>query len=115
VLALMRKAGYDVELAPNGRAAVDAFERARFDAILMDCQMPEMDGFAATQAIRRLEVASGRQNERVPVIALTANAMKEDRARCIAAGMDDYVSKPIRAAELESVLGRWIKAPVERG
>jgi len=95
---LLSNSGFDCTVAPNGTAAVDAVRREAFDLILMDCQMPEMDGFEATREIRRLEAAGQlpvQQGRRLPIIALTANALKGDRERCIEAGMDDYASKPI--------------------
>jgi signal transduction histidine kinase/DNA-binding response OmpR family regulator len=98
--------GYSIQLVENGRMAVDAYSdnADKYGVILMDVQMPEMDGFSATHAIRRLEISSGR---RVPIIALTANAMGRDRERCLAAGMDDYISKPITQNELRRTLDRW--------
>ncbi len=80
----------------NGREAVEAFNRAAYAAILMDCQMPEMDGYDAAREIRRRE--SGRSH--ILIIALTADAMKDARAKCLAAGMDDYVTKPLRTDKL---------------
>src|SRR5262249_21667624 len=105
-----RKLGHTAGLAENGRAALAAWEREPFDLILMDVQMPELDGFAVTQAIRTTERAT---NAHVPIIALTAHAMKGDRERCLAAGMDAYVSKPIDPGALFAELLRWIK-PGER-
>jgi PAS domain S-box-containing protein len=96
-LGLLGKAGHTVEVVNNGAEAVAALEREAFDLVLMDVQMPEMDGFQATAAVRKSEVASGRH---MPILAMTAYAMKGDRERCLAAGMDGYVSKPIRAREL---------------
>jgi PAS domain S-box-containing protein len=96
-LGLLGKEGHSVVVVGNGTEAVARAEREAFDLILMDVQMPEMDGFQATAAIRRREAASGR---RTPILAMTAYAMKGDRERCLAAGMDGYVSKPIRAREL---------------
>ena len=90
-----------VTVAANGRKALEASSRDMFDLILMDVQMPDMDGFATTAAIRTRESASG---QRVPIIAMTAHAMKGDRERCLSAGMDGYVSKPIRAQELFSAI-----------
>jgi PAS domain S-box-containing protein len=93
---LLEKYGHRVVVANNGREAVEAFERAPFDLILMDVQMPEMSGLEAAAVIRSRESPSGR----IPIIAMTAYAMKGDRERCLEAGMDDYVSKPVRAEEL---------------
>jgi CheY-like chemotaxis protein len=89
---------------------VKALERERFDLVLMDCQMPEMDGFEATRAVRVWEAAQNPPR-RVPIIALTANAVKGDRERCLAAGMDDYLPKPLRPAELDEALERWLGTP----
>jgi two-component system sensor histidine kinase/response regulator len=94
---LLEKRGYAVTVAGDGRAAVAALEKQSFDLVLMDVQMPEMDGFQATAAIRAKEQPGGR---RQPIIAMTAHALKGDQDRCIAAGMDGYVSKPIRTADL---------------
>ena len=99
--SFLKKWGHTVAIAPSGKAALAALEKESFDLILMDVQMPEMDGFATTQAIREKEKAT---HAHIPIIALTAHAMKGDRDRCIAAGMDTYVPKPIRAAELYSVI-----------
>jgi len=110
--AVLKAAGCRVTAAVNGRLAVDAWRSQRFDLVLMDCQMPELDGFDATREIRALEQAGG--GARVPIIALTANAMEGDRERCIAAGMDDYLSKPFKRAELHAALARWVP-PAEAG
>jgi len=106
----VERLGHTVEATVNGRAAVAAWQRGHFDAILMDCQMPEMDGYAATAEIRRLEQEAGA-NGRTPIIALTANAMAGDRQRCLAAGMDDYVAKPLRGDELVAALARVCANP----
>lgn len=97
------KLGFDVETADNGRKAVDAFAHGRFTAILMDLQMPVMNGIDATRAIRKLEQKSGT---RVPIIALTANVMPRDRDDCVAAGMDDFVPKPFQKAALTAALSK---------
>jgi CheY-like chemotaxis protein len=100
---LLEKRGHSVVVAGNGREALTALERESYDVVLMDVQMPEMDGFEATAAIRAREKESGR---RLPIIAMTAYAMKGDRERCLAAGMDGYVSKPLQPRELfEAVEG----------
>jgi CheY-like chemotaxis protein len=94
---LIEKRGHAVTVVSSGREALAALETGSFDAILMDVQMPEMDGFEATAAIRNKEKTTGQH---VPIIAMTAYAMRGDRERCLAAGMDSYVSKPIRPEEL---------------
>ena len=102
---ILAKRGHTVVVTNNGREAVAALERGIFDVVLMDVQMPEMDGLAATAAIRERERSTGRH---VPIVALTAHAMKGDRERCLAAGMDNYVSKPLRADELFETLARLV-------
>jgi two-component system, sensor histidine kinase and response regulator len=101
----LERAGLTVEVAENGRAAVERALASEFDVILMDMQMPEMDGFEATGEIRKREVRTGLH---VPIVALTAHAMKGDRERCLEAGMDGYLSKPIRAQELYELLENYI-------
>jgi PAS domain S-box-containing protein len=102
---LLERLGCRVDTVANGREAVDAMRRARYDLVLMDCQMPELDGYAATREIRRSEASMGRST---PIIALTANAQQGDREQCIAAGMNDYLSKPIRGEALTAVVGTWL-------
>ena len=102
---LLEKLGYRAVLVDNGLKAVAALKAEPFDLVLMDCQMPGMDGYQATQEIRRLEAGTGRHT---PVLALTAHAMKGDRETCIEAGMDDYLAKPVRPADLEAALSRWL-------
>ncbi len=102
-IGLLQKWGLEVEVANNGREALAALEIQPFDLVLMDVQMPEMDGFEAAAAIRQRETSAGR---RTPIIAMTAHAMPGDRERCLAAGMDDYIAKPIRAGELQAAIGR---------
>jgi CheY-like chemotaxis protein/HPt (histidine-containing phosphotransfer) domain-containing protein len=97
VTTLLEKQGHRVAVAVNGREALDALEAQPFDLVLMDVQMPEMDGFTATQAVRRKEAAGGGH---VPILAMTAYALQGDRERCLAAGMDGYIAKPVRAVEL---------------
>jgi signal transduction histidine kinase/CheY-like chemotaxis protein len=101
--ALLQKAGHQVSLAVNGRETVNKWREANFDLILMDVQMPEVDGFEATRQIRQQEQSTGRH---VPIVATTAHAMTGDRERCLQAGMDDYLSKPINRLELLAVLAR---------
>jgi two-component system, sensor histidine kinase and response regulator len=104
VVRLLEKRGHRGEVAGNGREALAALEKARFDLVLMDVQMPEMDGFEATAAIREREKGNGSHQ---PIIALTAHAMKGDREKCLVAGMDGYLTKPIRAEELDKVLATY--------
>jgi two-component system sensor histidine kinase/response regulator len=98
---LLQKRGHSVVIVPNGREALAALDNQRFDVVLMDVQMPEMDGFQATAAIREKEIRTGAH---IPVVAMTAHAMKGDRESCLAAGMDAYISKPIRASELFALI-----------
>jgi CheY-like chemotaxis protein len=109
--SLLQKQGHAVEVARNGAEALAALTRERFDLILMDLQMPVMNGYDATKAIRAAERAGGRH---VPIVALTAHAMKGDRETCLKAGMDDYLGKPIHPMELVAVIERWGRAAVLR-
>jgi CheY-like chemotaxis protein len=108
----LEKLGHAVHIVSNGVQAVKALSYGthRYDLVFMDCQMPEMDGFEATREIRNAEVTSGRH---VPIIAMTANAMSGDRDSCIAAGMDDYIAKPISRHVLNEALARWLPAEQE--
>ena len=101
----LEKIGYRADAVANGKEVLSALERIPYDLILMDVQMPEMDGFEATAAIGRKERATGGH---IPIIAMTAHAMKGDWERCLEAGMDDYVPKPIQPQNLIDVIGRWI-------
>lgn len=106
-LGMLELLGCRVDMAEHGRQAVEAALQRRYDLILMDCQMPEMDGFAATAAIRRHEQSIGG-GQHIPIIALTANAIEGDRERCLAAGMDDYISKPFSQVGLRATILRWM-------
>ena len=103
---MVQKLGYGVQLVSNGRDAIEALAHSSYSLIFMDCQMPEMDGFEACRQIRKLNAATAAT--RIPIIAITANAMKGDRERCLAAGMDDYVSKPFTQENLRMVIERWL-------
>ena len=106
VEAMLRQFGLEVELVENGAQAVDRWQHGRPDLLLMDCQMPELDGFAATGAIRAREEELGLP--RVPIVALTANAFESDRERCLEAGMDEYLAKPFREEELRALLACYL-------
>jgi CheY-like chemotaxis protein/HPt (histidine-containing phosphotransfer) domain-containing protein len=105
---MLTQLGLDFEIVSNGQEALDARKNGNFDAILMDCQMPVMDGFEATRQIRHFENETG--TERISIIALTANAMQGDREKCLDAGMDDYLAKPYTAKSLFNTLSQWLVA-----
>lgn len=110
-IKLLEKFGYESDLASSGEAAVDLFKSNRYELVLMDCQMPGLDGYETTREIRRLELTSDR---RIPIVALTANAMKGDREKCLEAGMDDYLAKPIQPQNLRETIERWLgEGPLE--
>ncbi len=108
---LLEKHGLQVDVAANGREAVEALARQRYDLVFMDCQMPELDGFEATAAIRSAEGA-GR---RTPIVAFTASVMSGDRERCLEIGMDDFLMKPVQMRELKRLLDRWLDKDVAIG
>ncbi len=114
-LTMLEFMGCQVETVYDGHQALRALARTTYDLVLMDCQMPEMDGFEATKVIRAQEAAApSATRSRLPIIALTANAMREDRERCLAAGMDDYLSKPFSQEALRQVLSRWLPRTTPR-
>ena len=108
MLAVLDQLGCRAESVVNGREAVKALKAARYDLVLMDCQMPEMDGFTATRLIR--DPTTGTHDPQIPIVAVTASAMAGDREKCIRAGMDDYLAKPIEPDKLSLVLDRWLGA-----
>jgi signal transduction histidine kinase/DNA-binding response OmpR family regulator len=105
---ILERLGFVADIAADGAEGVEAVERTPYLAVLMDCQMPGTDGFEATRQIRRSEAGA----RHVPIIAMTAGAMEGDRKRCLAAGMDDYVAKPVRPEDLEAMLRRWVGGPL---
>lgn len=104
--SILGKLGYKADVAANGIEALRALELIDYNIVLMDCQMPEMDGYEATSVIR--DPDSNVINHKVPIIAMTANAMKSDRDFCIGAGMDDYLAKPVKKGELALLLEKWL-------
>jgi two-component system, sensor histidine kinase and response regulator len=109
VLGILGSLGYSADVVANGLEAVEAAARIPYSAILMDCRMPEMDGYTAATTIRQ----SRSESRHIPIIALTADVVSDARAKALAAGMNDYITKPVKADELESVLDRWVPAPAQ--
>jgi CheY-like chemotaxis protein len=112
VLASLGSLGYAADSVVNGADAIEALRRTDYDLVLMDCEMPEVDGYEATRRIR--DPGTGALNPRVPIVAVTANAISGDRERCLRCGMDDYLSKPMELDELALVLAKWTGRPVSR-
>jgi len=120
VARLLDKLGYRADVAGNGLEVLEAVSSLPYAAVLMDCQMPEMDGYEATQAIRQRETTAATVSNspsptpvRLPIIAMTANALQGDREKCLEVGMDDYIARPIRAEVLRSTLARWVSQDME--
>ncbi|TWI06066.1 signal transduction histidine kinase [Luteimonas cucumeris] len=109
---LLKVLGLECDTATNGELALQAMARASYDVVLMDCQMPVIDGYTATRRWRQHETALG--TSRLPIVAMTANAMAGDRQKCLDAGMDDYLAKPVTRAQLDACLARWLPLPDER-
>jgi len=107
-VALLKKMGYEADVVENGAEAVEHLRENKYDIVLMDCQMPVMDGYEATRKIRAKEFANQEINGRTPIIAMTANAMQGDDEKCYAAGMDDYLTKPISPKRLEQKIKHWL-------
>lgn len=113
VRIMLGKLGVHADIATNGREAIADVAQADYDLVLMDCQMPEMDGLEATGFIRQAEAISG--NRRIPIVAMTANAMQEDREHCLSAGMDEYLVKPLHIDDLEQLLEKWCPERIVTG
>ncbi len=107
----LRQIGFAADVVSNGEEAVAAMGSTNYDLVLMDCQMPIMDGFEATREIRKTEIRTGRH---VPIVAMTAHAMEGDREKCIAEGMDDYISKPVNPVVLSAILEKWLQIELEK-
>jgi two-component system, sensor histidine kinase and response regulator len=112
-LGQLERLGSTADVVSNGKEALDAVTRKTYDIVLMDCMMPEMDGYEATKKIRELECRNVNNRQRLHIIAMTANAMMGDREKCMAAGMDDYVSKPVQLADLRRSIEKWSGKAVE--
>jgi CheY-like chemotaxis protein len=106
---LLARRGHSAANATDGGSVLAMLESDHFDLVLMDCQMPVLDGYETAREIRRREAAE--QRGRIPIVAMTASAMRGDRERCLAAGMDDYIAKPIDSDKLDQLLGRWLRQP----
>ncbi|MBE0699327.1 MAG: response regulator, partial [Anaerolineaceae bacterium] len=104
---MLTRMGHIVDLAGNGSEAVDAVKKANYDLVFMDVQMPEMDGFEAAQTIRQLEASGVLKTAHMPIVAMTAHALHGDRQRCMDAGMDDYVSKPLDPRKVFQAIDHW--------
>ncbi len=117
-MTMLETLGFKADLAPSGRQAVDLFKQKSFDLILMDCQMPEMDGYEATRLIREYEKKDEHHQSHIPIIAVTAYTIEGDREKCLDAGMDDYLGKPFELEQLKEVLEKWLpeeaKKPIEK-
>jgi len=106
IVKVLQKLGYQALVVENGEKALRALTEERFDVVLMDCQMPVLDGYETTRQLRQRE--QSQQHNHIPVIGITAFAMTGDRQKCLDAGMDDYISKPVRLHQLEALLEKWI-------
>ncbi len=109
--AMLQRLGFAVDIANNGQEGVDKWEHGHYDAIIMDCQMPVLDGYSATAIIRQREqLSTDPAKRRMPIIALTAHGFQEERRRCLESGMDDFLTKPVSIGELGATLHQWIFA-----
>ena len=110
ILRMLAQMGCHADVAVHGKAALESIEQVAYDLVLMDCQMPELDGYQTTRAIRRREGAGAR----LPIVALTAHALQVDRQKCLDVGMDDYISKPMERKDLKAALLRWLPRAAEQ-
>ena len=104
ILGLLKKLGVEADIANDGIEGIEKINSGNYEFVLMDCQMPNMDGYTATKKIRESETADKHLN----IIAMTANAMEGDKEKCLAAGMDDYISKPIKPVVIKKILDKWL-------
>jgi CheY-like chemotaxis protein len=111
--AMLQKLGYQVDIANNGLEGVEMWANGSYDAIIMDCQMPMLDGYSATERIRQMENEGSAGRRRMPIIALTAHSMPYDRQKCLDSGMDDYLVKPVGLQVLGATLEKWLNAAAE--
>lgn len=108
--SMLQRLGFRVDIANNGQEGIEMWLSGHYDAIIMDCQMPVLDGYSATCQIREIELdANQPARRRMPIIALTAHAMPYDRQKCLDSGMDDYLTKPVALDQLKSTLDRWLQ------
>lgn len=103
---ILDKQGLSYEVATNGKLALEMYKQTEYDIVLMDCQMPEMDGLSATRLIREYEKQTSKKN--CPIVAMTANAMSGDKEKCLEAGMNDFIAKPFRSQDLVQKVNKWI-------
>jgi CheY-like chemotaxis protein len=114
-LRMLEKLGCQTDVAANGREAIEALLRCSYDLVFMDWQIPEMGGLEATRIIREMEVSKNPGSAHVPIIALTAHALADEREQCLLAGMNDFLSKPFALGQLRTILERWLpSAPEEK-
>jgi CheY-like chemotaxis protein len=104
---MLERLGLEVDVAADGKEALTRLQNHRYDLVLMDCQMPELDGYDATRAVR----AGQAGDPTVPIVAMTASALPADRERCLSVGMNDYIAKPVQQDQLAKALGRWLRQP----
>jgi CheY-like chemotaxis protein len=113
-LLMLQRLGCSVDLALNGRLGVEMMDRGKYELIFMDCHMPEMDGFEATRLIREKHPRESEKGGKLVIVALTASVLPEDQQRCFDAGMDDFITKPLKSSDLQGVIHRWLETNLGR-